>query len=60
MLINAFSSCYLKFMYLPNIYKIICQTRNLEVDGGPSKENLFGQSWLLMNAMYIVFPYGDL
>ena len=32
------------------------QTRDLKVDGRPSKENLFGQSALLMNATYIVFP----
>ena len=30
--------------------------RNLEVDGCPWKENLFGQSALLMNATYVVFP----
>ena len=34
--------------------------RNLEVDGCLLKENRFGQSALLMNAMYIVFPYDDL
>ena len=34
--------------------------RNLELDGCPSKENLFGQSTLLMNATYIVFPWSDL
>ena len=34
--------------------------RNLEVDRCPSKENLFGQSALSMNAAYIVFPFGDL
>ena len=28
----------------------------MEVDGRPSKENLSGQSALLMNAAYIVFP----
>ena len=28
---------------------------NLEVDGCPSKENLFVQSALLMNATYIVY-----
>ena len=38
---------------------IICENRNLEVDGCPSKENLFGQSALLMNATYIVFPKGE-
>ena len=32
----------------------------MEVDGRPSKENLFGQSALLMNATYIIFLYGDL
>ena len=31
-------------------------SRNLEVDGCPSKENLFEQSALLMNAIYINFP----
>ena len=35
-------------------------TSNLEVDGCPSKENLFGQSSLLINDTYIVFLYGDL
>ena len=30
--------------------------RDLKVDGCPWKENLFGQSVLLMNATYIVFP----
>ena len=39
--------------------KSICNTRNLEVDGCPSKENIFGQSALLMTA-YIVFREGDL
>ena len=34
----------------------ICFHRNLEVDGCPSKEKLFGQSALLMNPTYIVFP----
>ena len=29
--------------------------QNVEVDRCSSKENLFGQSALLMNAMYIVF-----
>ena len=36
------------------------KTRNLEVDGCPLKENLFGQSTLLMNVTYIVFPLSDL
>ena len=31
-------------------------SRNLEVNKYPSKENLFGQSVLLMNATYVVFP----
>ena len=35
-------------------------SRNFEVDGGPSKENLFGQFVLLMNATYSVFPEVDL
>ena len=30
-------------------------TRNLEADGCPSDGNVFEQSALLMNAMYIVF-----
>ena len=29
---------------------------NLQVDGCPSKENLFGQSALLMIVMYIISP----
>ena len=29
---------------------------NLEVDGFPWKENLFGQSTLSMNAIYIILP----
>ena len=33
---------------------------NFEVKGCPSKENLFVQSTLLMNAMYTVFPSGDM
>ena len=46
-------------------YQIICKvflfrlkrlSRNLEVDGCSPKENLFGRSALLMNALYIVFP----
>ena len=39
---------------------LIIQIRNLEVDGCPSTENLSGQSALLINATYIVFPWGDL
>ena len=31
-------------------------SRNLEVDECSSKENIFGQSTLLMNDVYIVFP----
>ena len=34
---------------------LLCMIRNLEVDGCPSKENLFRQSALLMNTAYIVF-----
>ena len=30
--------------------------RNLEVDGCPSKENLFGQFALLINATLLFFP----
>ena len=33
----------------------VVRIRNLEVDECPSKENLFGQSALLMDATYIVF-----
>ena len=32
------------------------QISNLEVDGCPSKENLFGQAALLMSATYVFFP----
>ena len=32
----------------------------MEADGCPSNKNLFGQSALLMNALYIVLHYGDL
>ena len=39
-----------------DIEEIVALCRNLEVDGCPSKENLFGQSTLLMNTRYIVFP----
>ena len=35
--------------------KMKCGIRNLEVDGCPSNEYLFGQSALLRNATYIVF-----
>ena len=41
---------------LARLYIGVCKVRNLEVDGRPSKENLFGQSPLLMNATYIAFP----
>ena len=34
--------------------------RNFEIDGGPSKENLFEQFVLLLNAIYSVFPEVDL
>ena len=33
---------------------------NLEIHEYLSKENLFGQTSLLMSAIYIVFPLGDL
>ena len=38
------------------ILNLINFIRNLKVDGCSSKENLFGQSTLLMNAMYTFFP----
>ena len=41
-------------------YELLCITSSLEVDGCPSKENFFGQSTLLMNATYFVFPLSDL
>ena len=43
---------------LKEVYKQLSYSlkRNLEVDGCPSKENLFGQFVLLMNATYIFFP----
>ena len=34
--------------------------KNLEVDRCPSKESLFGQCLLLINAMYVICRYGDL
>ena len=37
------------------IWFLDSKTSNLKVHGCPSKENLFGQSALLMNATYIVF-----
>ena len=45
-----------EYYYLFLIYLIFFNTKNLEVDGCPSKENLFEQSALLMNATYIAFP----
>ena len=39
-----------------DILRCVCDSRNLEVDGCPLKENIFGQSALLMNARYIFFP----
>ena len=39
-----------------NITALYCKIRHLEVDGRPSKKIFFGQSALLMNATYIVFP----
>ena len=39
-----------------DILRCVCGSRNLEVDGCPLKENIFGQSALLMNARYIFFP----
>ena len=38
------------------VYIQFTHTRNFQVDGCRSKENLFGQSALLKNATYIVFP----
>ena len=38
------------------LLNISCFSRNLELFGCPLKENLFGQSALLMNVVYIVFP----
>ena len=35
---------------------VLDYNRDLKVDGCPSKEDLFGQSTLLMNVTYIVFP----
>ena len=42
-----------KFMY-------VAQTKNLEMDRCPSKENIFGHSALLINAMYMILPKGEL
>ena len=39
--------------------KCLCIIKNLEVDGCPSKQNLFGPSALFMNATYIVFHWGN-
>ena len=46
---------YVKFLYL-----IFGFNSNFEVDGYQLKENLFGQAVLQMNAMYIIFPWGDI
>ena len=37
------------------ITKLFCTDRNLEIDGYPFKENIFGQSALLIDTVYIVF-----
>lgn len=37
-------------------FQIPDDIRDLEVDGEPSKENLFQQTVLLMNGTYIVLP----
>ena len=49
---------YSKCIMLCSLYA--SNIRNLEVDGCPSKGNLFGRSTLLMNALSIVFPLGNL
>ena len=36
--------------------KVLGRNMDLKLDGCPSKDNLFGQSALLMNDTYIVFP----
>ena len=46
----------LEVNYIIMVHSFIARTRNMEVDGCPSKGNLFGQSALLMNATYIIFP----
>lgn len=38
-------------------FQIPDDIRDLEVDGEPSKENLFQQTVLLMNGTYIVLPW---
>ena len=61
-LIHNVKKCYPNFKHdISKILRILTekkhlQIRNLEVDGYPLKENLFGQSALLMNAAYTVFP----
>ena len=57
------NSCYTDRIVMRKgnyVVRRVCWTKNLEVDGCPSKEILFGESALLMNAMYIVFSKGDL
>ena len=49
------SSSLLLYIDVSLAYGAYRSVRNLEVYGYPSKENLFGQSPLLMNAMCIVF-----
>ena len=39
-----------------NVELNITSSRDLKVDGCTSKENLFEQSALLMNATYVAFP----
>ena len=43
-------------LYNKNKGNFVSFSRNLEADECPSKENLFGQPALLMNAMYYFFP----
>ena len=47
---------YIIIAYFLEYYQCVHETSYLEVDGYPSKENLFLLAALLMNAMYIVFP----
>ena len=47
-------------MFLLVAMNPVHSSKNLKVDGCPSKENLSGQSVLLMNATYIIFPQGNL
>ena len=48
------------FYQLSLLYCVLGDISNLELDGSPTKENLFGQSALLMNPMYIAFAWGEL